>query len=213
MALQPKREQTTLLQNLELEVVEVGDRVGFRPEPDTAGSEGLVTQIKDRRLIIEDLDSAAAGHHAQRVPSLDVDDLIEILQHMADAFHHSIDPDVLLEWICPREIVVSIVGRPPDESTAHVGFPLDGQEGHLKIEIRSDRSVDRNDFISVFGAFPHDLREHMRRTFGLVRLQHLPVACRTTIEHCADHEILWERSWGYGIEVQSRDGARCCGGG
>ena len=79
MALQPEGEQITLLQNIQLEVIEVGHGIGLRPETDSTCRERLIAKIKDRLLIVKHLDLTATIDHVQRVPLIQMDRLVEVL--------------------------------------------------------------------------------------------------------------------------------------
>jgi len=79
MALQPEGEQTTLLQNIQLEVIEIGHSIGLRPESNTTCRERLIAKVKDRLLIVKHLDLASTIDHVQRVPLIKMDRLVEVL--------------------------------------------------------------------------------------------------------------------------------------
>lgn len=62
------------------------------------------------------------------MPLADINDLIEVLQHLPDALHDPIDANILLQRIGSRQVVVAVVTGPPDEAASHIGSPVDRQE-------------------------------------------------------------------------------------
>lgn len=114
--------------DLQFQIVEIGDGIGFRPESDVAGGKSLVTQIKYPLLVKEDLDPTPLCDDVKGMPMPDIDNMIEVLEHMPDAFDDPVDADILLQRIGPRQVVVTIIGGPPHQATTHVGFALDRQE-------------------------------------------------------------------------------------
>ena len=64
--------------------------------------------------------------HPQLVPLFHVDRLVEVQQQVPDALDDPIDPNILLQRIGPREIVIAVIGRPPDQSAAHIRIALNG---------------------------------------------------------------------------------------
>ena len=119
--------------NYKPEVVEVRDRVGLRPEADTPCRKSLITKIEDWSLIVQHLSMTATADHMQRVPLIQVDRLAEVLQQVSNPFDDSIDPNVLFQRVSPCQIVIPVIGSPPNETAAHVCFSCNRQEGNLKI--------------------------------------------------------------------------------
>lgn len=93
-----------------------------------AGGEGLVTQIKDRLLIEEYLDLASFRDDTKCMPLSDINDLIEVLKHMPDALDDPVDANILFQWIRSRQVVVAIIGGPPNQAASHIGFALNRQK-------------------------------------------------------------------------------------
>src|SRR5437016_13090189 len=106
---------------------------------------------------------------------------------MADALHDPVNPNVLLKGIRPRQIVIPIVGGPPDHAAAHVGFPVNGEERNFKIGIGAIGPVDEDYLVRMLRAFSLDLTQYLRRTFRLVRSKHLPVSCGTSVKQRSDN--------------------------
>src|SRR5438309_102939 len=111
---------------------------------------------------------------------------------MTDALLDPVNPDVLLEGIRPRQVVIPIVGGPPDKASTHVGFPVNREERDFKIDIRTISPLDEDYLVRVLCAFSLDLTQYLRRTFRLVRSKHLPVSCGTSVKQRPDNEPLGE---------------------
>src|SRR5437660_5951421 len=195
-----------LLQSLKFQVIEIRDRIGLRPQSDATVFERLIAQIKDWLVIIENLDAAAFIDHAQPMPLSDVNDLVIILQHLSHAVDDMVDANILLERIRAGEIVVTVILRPPDQASAHVGFTRDGKKRHRQIQVRRVRILDEDKIVIVLGAFLPKLREYVGWTQSFRSRDHFPVACRTAIEERSHHEFRWQLSLRIAIKIPHTNG-------
>ena len=62
-----------------MQVIKVGDGIGFCPKPNTSHCERLIAQIEDRFLIVEHLNTTPLIGYPQCMPLSDVDNLVKAL--------------------------------------------------------------------------------------------------------------------------------------
>ena len=74
----PPLSRVRSFQLLQLEIVKVGDGIGFSPEPDHPGLERLVTEIQDLFVVKEDVHVTALMGNPQCVPPPHVNRLVEV---------------------------------------------------------------------------------------------------------------------------------------
>src|SRR6266436_1350002 len=126
----------TLLFSCRSEVVELDDRVRFRPHAEFASiGEGRVVRVDDLLAVIEDLDVIADHLHGQVVPDAGLDLPVPSVESDALAFHDVVQVDVVLERVRPRDVVVVRVLEPPDDPAPLVAFPSDRLALHGKPEV------------------------------------------------------------------------------
>src|SRR5207237_8411681 len=128
------------------------------------------------------------------MPPPHINNLIEVLEQVADTFDDSIDPNILFEWVGPCQIVVPVISRPPNEAASHISFSLDGQECNLKLDIGFTDHIHQHDLIGMFRTLSHQLAEHLRWTLGPISLKNLPVPREPTIQQGANRKIFGESS-------------------
>ena len=116
------------------------------------------------------------------MPFFDVYDFVIIPYHLPDALDDMVDADVLLQRIGPGEIVVPIIGDPPNETSTHVSPAGNGQERHRQVEVRRMRIFDKHDIVMMFRAFPPQLCEDVRRAQGFRSRGHLPLPSWSAIK-------------------------------
>ena len=124
-------------------VVKIRDGVGFRPQSDLPFLERAIAELKYRPIVIEDLKVAASCSDSKGMPTSDLDNVIEVLKDMPDAFRHAVNTNVLFQRIRPRQIIVAIVPRarqikPP---------PISAFPSIAKKETASSRSADSEPLI------------------------------------------------------------------
>lgn len=80
------------------------------------------------------------------MPLADINDVVDIPEHLAHSFDHPVDAQILLERICLDKIVIAIVGGPPDEPASHIGLSLYGQQrdAHRKKRRERERAMWSN---------------------------------------------------------------------
>src|SRR5207244_12881228 len=104
------------------------DLIRFCPKPNVALFEGFIAKVENIPIVVKHLHVTSANYDTQCVPLLHIDDLVMALQHFPHAFDDSVDPNVLLQWIGPGQIVVTVVACSPNEAASHVRFARDREE-------------------------------------------------------------------------------------
>ena len=104
--------------NDEIQVIEVGDGIRFRPKADPSSGQCLIAYIEDDGVIIKHLHLAPVHHHFEAMPLANMDCLFVVRHKFSDAALDAIDSDVLLKRIDPGEVVVSIIQGMPYETAA-----------------------------------------------------------------------------------------------
>ena len=107
-------------------IIEVGDSIGLRPETDASLCECFVAKVEYFFLVKENLYVTSRHRHTQLVPVTHIYNMIEVIEKLTNALYDSIDPNILFQRIGPGEVVVSVIRRTPDETTAHIGLSING---------------------------------------------------------------------------------------
>ena len=99
----------------ELKIVEQGDAVRLRPNADFAGIlERDVLRVEQVLAIEDDFECAATELDAQSVPFAVLHGEVRPLELRPLAFDEMVDSDIVLQRVCPADVVIVRVLRAPD---------------------------------------------------------------------------------------------------
>lgn len=119
---------------LYLQIIKIRHGIRFRPETDSSLGEGLLAQIGGGFMIEKHPHATSCRHQTERMPTPDIDDVIEIVERLPHTFGNSIDPNIPLHGIGPDEVVVSIICCAPDNHTAQICPPLHREKGDFRFQ-------------------------------------------------------------------------------
>lgn len=128
-------EGSRFIEKAEMEVVKVRHGIGFCPETDASLIEGLFAQLEEWLVVILDLYLAAALNDSKGMPAGLSDRAVVILDQVTGSFHYPVQADILFDGAGPKQIVIPIVLRSPDQASAQVCFAGDCQKGYCDIHI------------------------------------------------------------------------------
>lgn len=73
--------------------------------------------MKHLLVIEEDLNLASFRDDSEGMPLSNLNRMIEVLKKVPDSLDDSVDANILLQRIGPRQVVVAVISSSPDQAT------------------------------------------------------------------------------------------------
>ena len=160
------------------QVVEIGHRIGFRPEPNPSVGKRLVAHAKEHGIVIDGFELAATLYDAQFVPPVCGERAVELLDDLLDPLHDAIEPDLLFNQAGPQEVVIAVIRGMPYKSAAEIGFSCHGQIGDLDINVAAVGPLHEQQLVRLICSFRLQLSEYLGGALRAVGDENFPLAGR-----------------------------------
>ena len=151
-----------------VQIIEVGDGIGFRPDANLAGlTEGCVSGVHDLLSIPKDNEPLTTRFNPQCMPHPAGDSSTPTGQLPAASVHHTIESHILFKGVGSGEVVVILVLVAEDESACLVPCTRDWLTLHGEPEVRQRRFISHSQWESKVCRVRIDLGQNLSSAWGI----------------------------------------------